>query len=104
MIENAAKYSPAPAKVDVTIENKKNGLQVIISDQGFGIPKQELENIFQRFYRVVDTSRSKKVAGSGLGLSIVETIMAKHFGEISVESEEGRGSTFTVFLPTNRDL
>ncbi|MCA9043170.1 MAG: PAS domain-containing protein, partial [Planctomycetaceae bacterium] len=103
LIENAAKYSPPPAKVDVTLTTENDRLRIEIADQGYGIPKHELENIFQRFYRV-DTSRAKKVGGSGLGLSIVETIIAKHFGEISVQSEEGKGSTFTVFLPTKRDV
>ncbi|CCB90672.1 putative sensor histidine kinase [Waddlia chondrophila 2032/99] len=102
LIENAAKYSPPPAKVNVTLKQIKNGVRIDISDQGYGIPKKELENIFQRFYRV-DTTRAKKVGGSGLGLSIVETIIAKHFGEISVTSEEGKGSTFTIFLPSQRE-
>lgn len=103
LIENAAKYSPAPAKVDVTLKKEADRLQIQIADQGYGIPKQELENIFQRFYRA-DNYRAKKISGSGLGLSIVETIIAKHFGEISVISEEGKGSTFTVSLPTKRDV
>ncbi len=103
LIENAAKYSPPPAKVDVSFNLQADGVRIDISDQGFGIPKEELENIFQRFYRV-DTSRAKKVGGSGLGLSIVETIIAKHFGEISVVSEEGKGSTFSIFLPAKREI
>lgn len=103
LIENAAKYSPAPAKVDITLSKEKESLKVQIKDKGYGIPKQELENIFERFYRA-DNHRAKRIPGSGLGLSIVETIIAKHFGEILVESEEGKGSTFTVSLPTKRDV
>ncbi len=98
LIENAAKYSPAPAKVDVYLAHENEWIRIDVSDKGYGMRKEELENIFQRFYRV-DSTRGKKVPGSGLGLSIVETIVAKHFGKISVVSAEGEGSTFTIYLP-----
>lgn len=103
LIENAAKYSDGPAKITVSLEQKGNFLELKISDQGMGIPAKDLPHIFERFYRV-DVSRSRKIGGSGLGLSIVEMIIHKHFGKISVESEEGVGTTFTILLPRKREL
>lgn len=104
LVENAAKYSVPPASIAITLDKSDDWLKVGITDKGIGIPKKELESIFQRFYRV-DKSRAKKGGrgGSGLGLSIVETIVDKHFGKITVDSEVGKGSTFTVYLPVRRD-
>ncbi len=101
LVENAAKYSMGPPKITLLLESFKNEIVITIKDEGVGIPKEELENIFQRFYRV-DKSRSKRVGGSGLGLSIVETIVAKHHGKVAVDSEEGIGSTFRLTLPRKR--
>lgn len=96
LLENAAKYSDGPAKINVSLTKEGAFVKVAISDNGIGISKEELEHIFERFYRV---NKSQKTSGSGLGLSIVETIIEKHFGTISVESEPGLGSTFIVKLP-----
>jgi two-component system phosphate regulon sensor histidine kinase PhoR len=71
-----------------------------IQDQGIGIPEADLGNIFQRFYRV-DKAHSTKLGGSGLGLSIVETIINKHLRKIEIHSVLGQGSTFSIFLPSN---
>ncbi|MFQ5730273.1 MAG: sensor histidine kinase, partial [Waddliaceae bacterium] len=101
LVENAAKYSPVPADITITLDHEGGEYKVSISDKGMGIPKEELENIFIRFYRV-EKSRAKKIGGTGLGLSIVETIIDKHFGRITVDSEVGKGSTFTVYLPMRR--
>lgn len=101
LIANAAKYSNAPAKIIVRLEHQGDWLRVEISDQGIGIPEEDLENIFLRFYRV-DKSRSKKMGGTGLGLSIVQTIIDKHFGKISVDSKVDEGTTFSVLLPVQR--
>lgn len=81
-------------------------MSVAIADKGVGIPSSDLENIFHRFYRSEKSRYNKKIGGSGLGLSIVETIIAKHFGKITVDSVEGQGSTFTIYLPirTEDDL
>lgn len=98
LIENAAKYSQQPAHIDIFLEKITNKIKITIVDQGIGIPKNDLEHIFERFY-TVDKAHSQKMGGSGLGLSIVQTIIHKHFGQISVKSEIGKGSTFTIILP-----
>jgi len=100
LLYNAAKYSKPPAKIDVRVRlvTDKNAIQIEVSDQGIGIPEEDLPHIFQRFY-TVDKAHSRQMGGSGLGLSIVETIIHKHFGEISVTSKVGSGTTFTVLLP-----
>jgi two-component system phosphate regulon sensor histidine kinase PhoR len=98
LMENAVKYSNVPAKVHVNISQNDGNAIIQVQDAGIGIPKEDLSRIFERFYRV-DKAHSRKVGGSGLGLSIVETIIKKHFGTITVESELGQGSTFTITLP-----
>lgn len=98
LINNAAKYSNPPAFIDVYGEMKPQSIEIKISDKGIGIPEEDLERIFERFYRV-DKARSKKLGGSGLGLSIVQNIIDKHFGSISVTSKMGQGTTFTINLP-----
>lgn len=102
LVENAAKYSNAPATITISLEANEDWISIAVKDKGFGIHKSELENIFQRFYRSEKSRYNKKIGGSGLGLSIVEMIIAKHFGKITVASVEGEGSTFTVYLPTKR--
>jgi len=98
LIDNAVKYTPENGKVDVSV--KKEGSQILteISDTGIGIPKEHLPRIFERFYRV-DKTRSRNLGGTGLGLSIVKHIVIMHGGRIEVQSEEGRGSKFSIYLP-----
>ena len=72
--------------------------QVSVTDQGVGIPAEEQERIFERFYRI-DAARSRQTGGTGLGLSIVKHVISNHGGEVTVWSQPGRGSTFTVRLP-----
>ena len=103
LMENAAKYSTSPAQISVTLDGGNDWITISISDKGIGIPKGELEKIFQRFYRV-EKPQVLKVRGSGLGLSIVETIISKHFGRVHVESELGKGSIFIIYLPSKRGL
>lgn len=98
LIENALKYSPAPAYVKIIAVKTLNGITITISDKGIGIPPADLPHIFERFY-TVDKAHSRKLGGSGLGLSIVENVIAKHSGKISVVSEVGAGTTFTISLP-----
>lgn len=102
LMENAAKYSNPPAEITVTLEKQNDQVRLKIADKGIGIPAADLEHIFERFY-TVNKAHSRKMGGSGLGLSIVETIIAKHFGKIEVESEMGVGTTFTITLPLDRN-
>jgi two-component system sensor histidine kinase SenX3 len=81
---------------------KDDVVEVTVADQGQGIPREEQERIFERFYRV-DAARSRATGGTGLGLSIVKHVAANHGGEVTVWSEPGRGSTFTMRLPAAVD-
>lgn len=98
LIQNAVKYSSPPADVTISLLQEDDFLKIEVADKGIGIPEEDLERIFERFYRV-DKARSKKMGGSGLGLSIVDTVIRKHFGKISVKSQLGYGTTFTILLP-----
>ncbi len=98
LIENAAKYSNSPAQINITLDETPHEVIIQIADKGIGIPAVDQEHIFDRFY-TVDKAHSQKMGGSGLGLSIVKTIVEKHFGTITLESELGKGSTFTIRLP-----
>ncbi|MEC7839805.1 MAG: ATP-binding protein [Chlamydiota bacterium] len=100
LMENAAKYSTTPAKIDVTLRHCGETIEIDVADQGIGISEEDLPNVFQRFY-TVNRAHSQKMGGAGLGLSLVETIIEKHLGKISVKSKEGVGTTFTVELPVN---
>jgi heavy metal sensor kinase len=100
LIDNAIKYT-SHGSIRVTVEENKDSAAVKISDTGIGIPKEEQERIFKRFYRI-DKSRSKETGGVGLGLSIAEWIAHAHRGRIEVDSEPNRGSTFVVYLPVER--
>ncbi len=101
LLDNACKYSMPSAHITVKINQVEEEASVSISDKGIGIPEQDLERIFDRFY-TVNKAHSRRLGGAGLGLSIVKTIIEKHDGTISVSSELGVGTTFTVFLPANR--
>ncbi len=99
LIENAFKYTEAGGRVEVELVLIGPTLSLIVSDTGLGIPEKDMDKIFERFYRV-DESRSRKQGGSGLGLAIVKAIVESHNGEISLESTVGKGTKFTVILPT----
>ncbi|WP_068468604.1 sensor histidine kinase [Candidatus Protochlamydia phocaeensis] len=101
LMENAAKYSNRPAKITVNLDDEGDHIKIEVADQGIGIPFVDQEHIFDRFY-TVDKAHSQKMGGSGLGLSIVKTIVEKHFGTISLASEIGKGSTFTIKLPKRK--
>jgi signal transduction histidine kinase len=98
LLDNAIKYSDSGARVDVEIEEDDSTLTVRIRDTGVGIPKEDLNQLFERFYRV-DKDRSRATGGSGLGLAISRQIVEMHGGTISVESEVDVGSVFEVRLP-----
>jgi two-component system phosphate regulon sensor histidine kinase PhoR len=101
LLENAVKYSASPPQIELRIEKNESGNILQIQDRGIGISDRDLPHIFNRFY-TVDKARSRKSGGAGLGLSIVKTIVEKHRGQISVNSEMGVGTTFTMTLP-NRE-
>lgn len=98
-VDNSIKFTPAQGNIDISLETKGKRVKIIISDSGIGIPKDEIQNIFERFY-TVDKSRSKDIAGTGLGLSIAKWIIDVHKGEVNVQSEEGKGTQVTVILET----
>ena len=98
LIENAINYSPENTKVSVTTNIEEDIVEISVTDQGLGIPEEELDRIFERFYRV-DPARSRETGGTGLGLSIVKHVSNKHGGEVKVWSSPNVGSTFALRLP-----
>lgn len=103
LCENAVKYNKDNGKVFVTVTSNKNKAVITVADTGIGIPANDVDRIFERFYRV-DKSHSKKIGGTGLGLSIVKHGVLFHGGNVKVQSTLGEGSTFIVELPlTNKE-
>ena len=102
ILNNAIKYSPDGGKITVSMKTTDDQMILSISDQGLGIPKEDLPKIFDRFYRV-DKARSRAQGGTGLGLSIAKEIIKQHNGFIWAKSEYGKGSTFTIVLPYDKD-
>jgi two-component system phosphate regulon sensor histidine kinase PhoR len=98
LLENAIKYTPSGGKVEVRLRVDAREATYEVRDTGIGIPAAALPRVFERFYRV-DRSRSRDMGGTGLGLAIVKHVVKAHGGAVSVASEEGRGTTFTVQLP-----
>jgi two-component system sensor histidine kinase SenX3 len=98
LVENAVNYSPNGTKVRVTLRRAGGLAEVEVIDQGIGIPTEEQERIFERFYRV-DPARARVTGGTGLGLSIVKHVARNHGGDVRVQSREGEGATFTLRLP-----
>lgn len=98
LIDNAIRYSPENTKVGVGIRDKDGLVSVSVADQGEGLRPEDQERVFERFYRV-DAARSRQTGGTGLGLSIVKHVVENHGGEVTVWSQLGKGSTFTVRLP-----
>jgi PAS domain S-box-containing protein len=98
LLTNAIKYTPEGGTVSVSASSDKDYVHVAVKDTGFGISKENLARIFERFYRVKD-DKTRMISGTGLGLAIVKSITEAHNGRIEAESEPDRGSTFHVFLP-----
>jgi two-component system, OmpR family, sensor histidine kinase SenX3 len=98
LVENAINYSPEGTAVTVSTKKNDNIIEILVKDQGLGISEENIERIFERFYRV-DPARSRATGGTGLGLSIVKHVVGNHGGEVKVWSALGVGSTFAIRLP-----
>jgi two-component system sensor histidine kinase SenX3 len=98
LVANAVAYSPAGSTVVLAAKGGDTTVDITVTDQGIGIPANEIDRIFERFYRV-DPARHRSTGGTGLGLSIVKHVAASHGGDVRVWSIEGQGSTFTLTLP-----
>jgi two-component system sensor histidine kinase SenX3 len=98
LVANAVAYSPEGSAVVLSAKAADTTVDLIVTDQGIGIPAGEIDRIFERFYRV-DPARHRSTGGTGLGLSIVKHVAASHGGDVRVWSVEGQGSTFTLTLP-----
>ncbi|MEV7398599.1 ATP-binding protein [Aeromicrobium sp. NPDC092404] len=100
LVENAVTYSPEGSRVTVTAQLDGEDVRLTVADNGIGIPGDELDRIFERFYRV-DPARARTTGGTGLGLSIVKHVAASNGGTVEVWSEPGLGSSFTLVLPAH---
>ncbi|MGG5172741.1 sensor histidine kinase [Pseudarthrobacter sp. J1738] len=98
LIDNAIRYSPENTKVGIGVRSREGLIAISVTDQGDGLSAEDQERVFERFYRV-DAARSRHTGGTGLGLSIVKHVISNHGGEVTVWSQPGQGSTFTVRLP-----
>ncbi|MEH7123475.1 cell wall metabolism sensor histidine kinase WalK [Bacillus sp. JJ1532] len=101
IISNALKYSPEGGKITFRLEEQNEFVVISVSDQGVGIPKENINKIFERFYRV-DKARTRKLGGTGLGLAIAKEMVEAHGGEIWATSKEGKGTTISFSLPYDR--
>lgn len=103
LIDNAIKYTPENKEVHVNVSSSEGNICISVKDTGVGIPEEDIERIFERFYRV-DKARSRDVGGTGLGLAIIKHIVKSLGGNISVKSELGKGSEFIVIIPQKNFL
>jgi two-component system, OmpR family, phosphate regulon sensor histidine kinase PhoR len=101
LLSNAYKYGGQPRKIEISTAASERNISITVRDNGKGIRRNEHKRIFEKFYRV-DDLLARQQEGSGLGLSIVQHVMRAHGGRVEVDSEPGRGSAFTLFLPTRR--
>jgi len=102
LVSNALRHTSSGGEIKVEARRTGSGVEVIVSDTGEGIRAQDIPHIFERFYRA-DPARQATTGGSGLGLAIVKSLVEAHGGQIGVESEPGKGSTFKVALPARKD-
>ena len=100
LISNAIKYSPDAQTVEIDLDASRETVTIRVRDHGLGIPREQRDKIFERFYRAAGP-RQRAIPGLGIGLYIVAEIVKDHGGTITVESNVGNGSTFTVTLPTS---
>jgi two-component system sensor histidine kinase BaeS len=101
LLTNALRYTDRGGDVTITVRSRDRGVAVDVSDTGVGIAADDLPHVFDRFWRA-DRSRSRATGGSGVGLAVVQRLVAAHGGRIDVESEPGRGTSFHVWLPAWR--
>lgn len=98
LVSNAINYSPEGTRVGIGVHARDGVVEIAVTDQGVGIPEEDLDRVFERFFRV-DPSRARNTGGTGLGLAIVKHVVQNHGGDIRVWSKAGSGSTFTIRLP-----
>ncbi len=98
LLDNAVKYTPQGGEVTLALTKDERWVKIAVQDTGIGIAPENIPNLFDRFYRV-DKARSRDAGGTGLGLAIAKSVVDAHNGKLTVESEPGKGSTFTVWLP-----
>jgi signal transduction histidine kinase len=98
LLLNAVKYTPANGTINLKARSENNFVVIDISDTGIGIPEEDIENVFNEFYRASNVKSTHE--GNGLGLALVKQIIARQYGKVSVESKIGEGSTFTIMLPS----
>ncbi len=98
LVSNAIQYSPKSTRVGIGVSNRDGIVEIAVTDQGVGIPEEDQDRVFERFFRT-DPARSRNTGGSGLGLSIVKHAIQNHGGDVRVWSQPGHGSTFTIRLP-----
>ncbi|CAN5327862.1 ATP-binding protein [soil metagenome] len=98
LVSNAIQYSPKSTRVGIGVSNREGVVEIAVTDQGVGIPDEDQDRVFERFFRT-DPARSRNTGGSGLGLSIVKHAIQNHSGDVRAWSQPGHGSTFTIRLP-----
>jgi signal transduction histidine kinase len=102
LVENALRHTPEGGRITIETTPADNGIYVIVSDTGTGIPPAHLPRIFERFYRA-DSGRSREVGGTGLGLAIVKHLVEAHDGSVQADSVVEAGTTIRIFFPTVGD-
>ncbi|MFA6843845.1 MAG: ATP-binding protein, partial [Bacilli bacterium] len=103
LLNNSIKFTKVSGKISISIRKNEGEIEITIADMGIGMTREELAHIFERFY-MADKARSRKMGGSGLGLSIVKKIVQMHSGYINVDSKKDIGTTFKVIIPQNIEL
>jgi len=98
LIDNAIKYTPEGGRIEIRIQDQDDTVSVVVEDNGIGIPREDQERVFERFYRV-DKARSRQLGGTGLGLGIAKHIVLAHKGTIRIESQVNKGTRVFVALP-----
>jgi len=98
LLDNAVKYSPDRRTIEVGLERREQSVSIAVRDRGIGIPAHERAAIFVKFHRG-EQARARGIQGTGIGLAMVEQIVKAHHGRVELESEPGKGSTFTIVLP-----